>query len=220
MARIAPGQRFAIIPASALDDPRLTSRDLLAYMALARHADGAGVCWPSVRTISHTARVSVRTVQMALRDLERYGFIEVVPRTDERGDPAPNRYRLTDRGGGAAVAPPGAAVAPGVVQQLHHHEEQYQSEQNPPTPLSGSGVRKRRAAAVASDAGLRNWIEHNGRSMRPDDEPEWVREELTRMVASEDVGAVLALELVEAGFRAWEAARANQGHLTPAKEAG
>ena len=63
-------------------------------IALADHADEAGVCWPSIaRLRSHTC-LSERAIRGALRDLENAGMI-----ITEVRDGGPSRYRLTFSGG-------------------------------------------------------------------------------------------------------------------------
>ena len=51
---------------------------LAVYMALARHVNGDGVCYPSVATLSRMTGASKRTVQYQLRRLETLGLLRVI----------------------------------------------------------------------------------------------------------------------------------------------
>ena len=42
---------FTLIENVILEDQALGPVDILVYLALAKHADGEGVCWPSLATI-------------------------------------------------------------------------------------------------------------------------------------------------------------------------
>ena len=53
-------------------DQELSHRAKTVYMYLKDH----GTCWPSVRRIAEDLKLSRRTVQRALADLERHGFLE------------------------------------------------------------------------------------------------------------------------------------------------
>ena len=49
---IAQNSGFSMLPNWAVDDDRLGGYDLLVYMALIRHADNTGVCWPSLERLA------------------------------------------------------------------------------------------------------------------------------------------------------------------------
>ena len=60
-----------MLPNWAVDDDRLGGYDLLVYMALIRHADNTGVCWPSLERLAKIARCSQPTVSKSLNVLEQ-----------------------------------------------------------------------------------------------------------------------------------------------------
>ena len=57
-------------------------------------AETDGTCWPSVRRIAADLKLSRRTVQRALADLERHGFLERTHRQRPNGSLTSNFYRL------------------------------------------------------------------------------------------------------------------------------
>lgn len=79
-----------MLPNWAVDDDRLGGYDLLVYMALIRHADNTGVCWPSLERIAKVARCSQPTVSKSLNVLERLGYIR---RVNSNG--RVNRYHVS-----------------------------------------------------------------------------------------------------------------------------
>lgn len=54
----------------------LSGSRLLVMLALADWANDEGVCWPSVRTLAHKARIDRATAYRVLADLEAEGYIE------------------------------------------------------------------------------------------------------------------------------------------------
>lgn len=87
---IAQNSGFSMMPNWAVDDDRLGAYDLLVYMALIRHADNTGVCWPSLERLAKIARCSQPTVSKSLNVLEQLGCIRRV-KSDGRG----NRYHVS-----------------------------------------------------------------------------------------------------------------------------
>lgn len=51
-------------------------------------------CWPSVRRIAEDLKLSRRTVQRALSDLERHGFLERTHRRRPNGSLTSSLYRV------------------------------------------------------------------------------------------------------------------------------
>ena len=72
----------------------LPHRDIVVYMYLTHRANAEGRCWPSVRTIAKDLHLSRATVQRALRELQRDGWITAEPRWRENGSCTSNFYRL------------------------------------------------------------------------------------------------------------------------------
>lgn len=79
-----------MLPNWAVDDDRLGAYDLLVYMALIRHADNTGVCWPSLERLAKIARCSQPTVSKSLNALEQLGYIRRV-----KSDGRANRYYVS-----------------------------------------------------------------------------------------------------------------------------
>ena len=76
-------------------DPELPHRARTVYMYL-RDRAGGGSCWPGVKTIARDLRLSPRTVQRALSDLEHAGYIRRENRYRENGSRTSNLYVITD----------------------------------------------------------------------------------------------------------------------------
>ena len=72
-------------------DPDLPHRARTVYMYL-RDRAGGGSCWPGVKTIARDLHLSPRTVQRALNDLERAGYIQRQRRHRENGSCTSNLY--------------------------------------------------------------------------------------------------------------------------------
>lgn len=87
---IAQNSGFSMLPNWAVDDDRLGGYDLLVYMALIRHADNTGVCWPSLERLAKIARCSQPTVSKSLNRLEQLGYIRRV-----KADGRANRYHVS-----------------------------------------------------------------------------------------------------------------------------
>ena len=79
-----------MLPNWAVDDDRLGGYDLLVYMALIRHADNTGICWPSLERLAKIARCSQPTVSKSLNRLEQLGYIRRV-----KSDGRANRYHVS-----------------------------------------------------------------------------------------------------------------------------
>lgn len=79
-----------MLPNWAVDDDRLCGYDLLVYMALIRHADNTGICWPSLERLAKIARCSQPTVSKSLNRLEQLGYIRRV-----KSDGRANRYHVS-----------------------------------------------------------------------------------------------------------------------------
>ena len=76
-------------------DPDLPHRARTVYMYL-RDRAGGGSCWPGIRTIARDLHLSPRTVQRAMNDLERAGYIERQRRHRENGSCTSNLYIINE----------------------------------------------------------------------------------------------------------------------------
>ena len=108
---------YSIIADAVLDDLRVGKHELLVYMALCRHADKEGSCFPSYQRIADIARLSRKTTIVAVDKLVSLGIVQKNQRKDEAGDSASNLYIITDTpstttpiqpdtGGGVQHTPP------------------------------------------------------------------------------------------------------------------
>ena len=73
----------------------LSHRARTVYMYLHDRADAAGFCWPGVKRIASDLKLSRRTIQRALNDLEQAGLITRQPRHRPNGSLTSNLYQLT-----------------------------------------------------------------------------------------------------------------------------
>ena len=104
--------KFSILPEWVLDS-EATHKAIRVYAVLARFADSETLqAWPSRATIAEKARMTVRSVDAALAELENLGMLSKQHRVED------NRYTsslyVIRR-----VPPGGAKIARGVVQNLH-----------------------------------------------------------------------------------------------------
>ena len=60
-------------------DQELSHRAKTVYMYLKDRSNADDTCWPSVRRIAEDLKLSRRTVQRALADLEQQRFLECKP---------------------------------------------------------------------------------------------------------------------------------------------
>lgn len=75
-------------------DESLTHRARVVYMYLRDRSDGEGKCWPGVKRIASDLHLSPRTVQRALSDLERAGYVKRAERYRENGSRMSNMYTV------------------------------------------------------------------------------------------------------------------------------
>ena len=85
---------FTLIENIILEDQALGPVDILVYLALAKHADGAGTCWPSMATIARVARVCRSKAFVAIRHLEVCGYLRRTARFRPDGGVTSNTYKL------------------------------------------------------------------------------------------------------------------------------
>lgn len=102
---------YARVPITTLADQRLSPSARLVYVALCRHANAIGTCWPGRRAIEATTGIKSRTtIGRAIAELEDAGHITVIRR---KGDSnfytiAEIRRRLNGHEGNAAIPHTGA----------------------------------------------------------------------------------------------------------------
>ena len=72
----------------------LPHRAVAVYMYLRDRSDGEGACWPSIGTSARELLLSRSTVQRALNDLYRAGFLEKQNRPQPNGSLTSNLFTI------------------------------------------------------------------------------------------------------------------------------
>ena len=73
----AQGPKYSIIPARALDDPRLKPADIVVLALLCTYANSkSNICWVSDDTLAKRRGVDVSVIRKSMARLKRYGYIE------------------------------------------------------------------------------------------------------------------------------------------------
>src|SRR5208337_3452100 len=85
---------FTLIENIVLEDQALGPVDILVYLALAKHADPEGTCWPSMATIAKVARVCRSKVFETIKHLEARGYLKRSARFRPDGGVTSNVYHL------------------------------------------------------------------------------------------------------------------------------
>ena len=75
---------FAVIPAAAITDRRLSRSDLATLCALATYANRTGKCWPSTTTLAKDLNITTRMIRRCLRVLETCTHIRTTHRPGHR----------------------------------------------------------------------------------------------------------------------------------------
>ena len=96
MTEIRNGRRFPFVvtPLWVVDHPDVTPLDVAVYVAIKRHADGDGEAYPSRARIAELAKVSVDTVDRAVKRLIDIGALEKEVRRKKNGEPTSNLYTI------------------------------------------------------------------------------------------------------------------------------
>ena len=76
----------------------LPSRAIVVYMYLSDRAGAEDSCFPGVPRIARDTGLSERTVQRAISDLKKAGFIQVKERYRWNGADSSNLYTLNEPG--------------------------------------------------------------------------------------------------------------------------
>ena len=72
----------------------LPHRAVTVYAYLKGCANTQGVCWPPARTIARDLNLSRATVQRAIQDLQKGGWITTEERWRENGSNSSNLYKV------------------------------------------------------------------------------------------------------------------------------
>jgi hypothetical protein len=114
-------RRLTWIPDAIMDDGRVEKSELLVYLALARHSNKDGECWPSYQRIADLSRLSRKTVIDAVENLVTLGWIIKNTRRNEKGFTS-CLYHLRDEAASLvqSLHQPSVTTTPPLVQPLHH----------------------------------------------------------------------------------------------------
>lgn len=80
----------------------MTEHDIVVYLFLCRCADQEGTSFPGRKKIAQACRISLDTVDRAIRHLEDLGLVKVERRTGTKG-PETNQYTVLDPPVGVAA---------------------------------------------------------------------------------------------------------------------
>lgn len=86
--------RFAIMPAAAVTDTRLTTRDLTVLAAIGVHTDRNGWCYPSQGRLGEMLGITRQAVQKSMRALTGAGYVQIVARVRGDGAQTSNAMRV------------------------------------------------------------------------------------------------------------------------------
>ena len=85
--------RFSMI-SERISEYRLKPRDHAVYCCLVKHSDKNGVCFPSRRLIAEECCIDKKTVDAALRSLEKAGLVKKQKRKRQDGSNTSNLYTV------------------------------------------------------------------------------------------------------------------------------
>jgi hypothetical protein len=106
-----------------INDLEIKNVHLFAVMICLAEATNheTGTCYPSLNRISKVARCSRRTAINMMQALEQNGWVEVIRRTDKKGWPLANVYRITKYNTRSDFQTlPSDSQTPRVVHPRHH----------------------------------------------------------------------------------------------------
>ena len=87
-------EKFSII-SNRINDYRLKPRDYAVYCCLVKHSDKNGVCFPSRRLIAEECCIDKKTVDSAIKNLEKAGLVTKQKRKRKDGSNTSNLYKVT-----------------------------------------------------------------------------------------------------------------------------
>ncbi|MBT3929043.1 MAG: MarR family transcriptional regulator [Rhodospirillaceae bacterium] len=122
--------RFAVVPARAVEDRRLSPAALRVLCTLGTYGDRDGFCWPAMTAIAERIGISRQAVSQHVAVLQELGYLEIRPQKRNDGGDTVHHYRLlfdrallavrealdnennSPEGEQAQLAPPQAPLAP------------------------------------------------------------------------------------------------------------
>lgn len=82
------------IVANRIFDFKLKPRDFIVYCCFLRHSDKNGICFPSRKLIANECQIDIKTVDAAIKALEKAGLLKKEQRRRSDGTNTSNRYIL------------------------------------------------------------------------------------------------------------------------------
>ena len=73
----------------------LKPREFIVYCCLVKHSDKNGVCFPSRRLIAEECCIDKKTVDSAIKNLEKAGLVTKQKRKRQDGSNTSNLYKVT-----------------------------------------------------------------------------------------------------------------------------
>ena len=86
-------EKFSMIP-NRICDYRLKPRDHAVYCCLVKHNDKNGICFPSRRLIAEECCIDKKTVDSAIKNLEKAGLVTKQKRKRKDGSNTSNLYKV------------------------------------------------------------------------------------------------------------------------------
>lgn len=144
--------RFAIIPADAIDDLRLSATDLRVLGVIAYHAGRDRSAWPKQKTIADRLQITREAVNRSISRLKKWGYVEVTTQTRRDGgqrenvyfvplDPALARQAIVSNGEAdpqGAPPPCDPTITPPVIAAITPITKEQTIRTNPHSPLMGA----------------------------------------------------------------------------------
>jgi Helix-turn-helix domain len=146
-AHVEVSHFWAPIPQELLYDATISADAVRVFGVLHRHGTDPTNCYPSHARIAELIGRSKRSVPGWIKELADAGWVEVIPRRDERGDQMSNAYRVMmmragerapragERGGVPATerVPPALVSAP---KESNRTRASKNEKERPPAPVS------------------------------------------------------------------------------------
>jgi len=76
-------QRFSITPSTAATDARLSDSVHRTLSVIGIYGDKNGWCWPSQSTLAEMRGMSRKTINVHIKELIKFGYLNIAPRYDE-----------------------------------------------------------------------------------------------------------------------------------------
>ena len=90
---------FTMLADEIIDDERVGKHELLVYLAICRFVPGkVRTAFPSLATLATKSRLSKSTVQSAITELTKLGYLSKESRQRDNGSASSNLYHLTEGG--------------------------------------------------------------------------------------------------------------------------